>query len=71
MSISKFNEKDYQLISESYSQLKDAAVKRCANQEEMDIVQKAFDFANEAHKNVRRRSGASAQSSRSTAKKGR
>ncbi len=57
MSISKFNDKDYQMISESYSQLKEAAVKRCANQEELDVVQKAFDFANEAHKNVRRRSG--------------
>ena len=31
--------------------------KRCANQGELDMVQKAFDFANEAHKGVRRRSG--------------
>ena len=57
MSLSKFTEQDYELINESYSQLKEAAQKRCANQEELDVVQKAFDFANEAHKNVRRRSG--------------
>ena len=57
MSLSKFTEKDYQIISDSYAQLKEAAAKRCANQEELDVVQKAFDFANEAHKNVRRRSG--------------
>ena len=57
MSFSKFTDQDYQVISESYSQLRDAARKRCANQEELDVVQKAFEFANEAHKNVRRRSG--------------
>lgn len=57
MSISRFTEQDYELIRESYAQLKDAAQKRCANQEELDVVQKAFDFANEAHKDVRRRSG--------------
>jgi GTP pyrophosphokinase len=57
MSFSKFTEEDYEQIRECYSQLKEAAQKRCANQEELDVVQKAFDFANEAHKNVRRRSG--------------
>ncbi|MBO6172691.1 MAG: bifunctional (p)ppGpp synthetase/guanosine-3',5'-bis(diphosphate) 3'-pyrophosphohydrolase [Bacteroidales bacterium] len=57
MSLSKFTEEDYKVINESYAQLKEAAQKRCANQEEMDVVQKAFDFANEAHKDVRRRSG--------------
>ena len=57
MSFSKFTEEDYALIRQSYAELKDAARKRCANQEELDVVQKAFDFANEAHKNVRRRSG--------------
>lgn len=57
MSFSKFTEHDYEIIQESYSELKEAARKRCANQEELDVVQKAFDFANEAHKNVRRRSG--------------
>ncbi len=57
MSFSQFTEKDYELIRQSYAQLKAAAEKRCANQQELDVVQKAFDFANEAHKNVRRRSG--------------
>ena len=57
MSFSKFTEEDYEQIRECYDQLKEAAQKRCANQEELDVVQKAFDFANEAHKNVRRRSG--------------
>lgn len=57
MSFSRFTEEDYVVIREAYSQLKEAAAKRCANQEELDVVQKAFDFANEAHKNVRRRSG--------------
>ncbi len=57
MSFSQFTEQDYELIRQSYAQLKAAAEKRCANQRELDVVQKAFDFANEAHKNVRRRSG--------------
>ena len=57
MSFSKFTEKDYEIIRENYAQLKEAAKRRCANQEELDVVQKAFEFANEAHKNVRRRSG--------------
>ncbi|MBQ6254317.1 MAG: bifunctional (p)ppGpp synthetase/guanosine-3',5'-bis(diphosphate) 3'-pyrophosphohydrolase [Bacteroidales bacterium] len=57
MSFSRFTEEDHEVIREAYSQLKEAAAKRCANQEELDVVQKAFDFANEAHKNVRRRSG--------------
>ena len=54
MSFSKFTEQDYELINRSYGELKAAAEKRCANSEELDVVQKAFDFANEAHKNVRR-----------------
>ena len=57
MSFSKFTQQDYDVIAESYAQLKEAARKRCANEAELEIVQKAFDFANEAHKNVRRRSG--------------
>ncbi|MGN0202610.1 MAG: RelA/SpoT family protein [Candidatus Cryptobacteroides sp.] len=57
MSISQFTEKDYEMIRERYAELLDAAEKRCANEDEISIVKKAFDFANEAHKNVRRRSG--------------
>jgi len=55
--ISEFTEQDFAVINEAYADLKEAAASRCSNQKEMDVVQKAFDFANEAHKNVRRRSG--------------
>lgn len=57
MSISQFTEKDHEMIRENYASLRAAAEKRCANEQELAVVQKAFDFANEAHKNVRRRSG--------------
>ncbi|MBO5194501.1 MAG: bifunctional (p)ppGpp synthetase/guanosine-3',5'-bis(diphosphate) 3'-pyrophosphohydrolase, partial [Bacteroidales bacterium] len=57
MSVSEFTQQDYDIIARDYADLKEAAKKRCANKEELDIVQKAFDFANEAHKGVRRRSG--------------
>ena len=55
--ISVFNQNDYEVIARDYADLKEAARKRCSNQEELEMVQKAFDFANEAHKGVRRRSG--------------
>ena len=57
MSFSEFTQQDYEVIAREYADLKEVAMKRCANQEEMDVVQKAFEFANEAHKGVRRRSG--------------
>lgn len=57
MSVSEFTQQDYDLIARDFADLKEAAIKRCANQSEIDLIQKAFDFANEAHKNVRRRSG--------------
>lgn len=56
-SISEFNQRDYEIIAREYADLKEAARKRCADQSELDMIQKAFDFANEAHKGVRRRSG--------------
>ena len=55
--ISEFNQQDYEVIARDYADLKEAARKRCADQAELEMVQKAFDFANEAHKGVRRRSG--------------
>ena len=55
--ISEFTQADYEVIARDYADLKEAARKRCNDQEELDMVQKAFDFANEAHKGVRRRSG--------------
>ncbi len=57
MSFSEFTAKDYEVIAREYAELKEMARKRCARASELDIIQKAFDFANEAHKNVRRRSG--------------
>lgn len=57
MSKSEFTQQDHEVIARDYADLKEAAKKRCADQSEMDIIQRAFDFANEAHKGVRRRSG--------------
>ena len=56
-SISEFSHEDHEVIAREYADLKEAARKRCTDQSELDIIQKAFDFANEAHKGVRRRSG--------------
>ena len=55
--ISEFNQQDFEVIARDYADLKEAARKRCNSQEELEIIQKAFEFANEAHKGVRRRSG--------------
>ena len=55
--ISEFTQQDYQVIARNYADLKEAARKRCADVNELEVVQKAFDFANQAHKGVRRRSG--------------
>ena len=55
--ISEFTGHDYEVIAREYADLKEAARKRCSDREELDIIQKAFEFANEAHKGVRRRSG--------------
>ncbi len=52
-----FTEEDYNVINREFETLKKFSLKRCANQEEFELVLKAFDFANEAHKGVRRRSG--------------
>ena len=57
MSVSEFTQADYEVIARDYEDFKEDARKRCANQNELDVVQKAFEFANEAHKGVRRRSG--------------
>ena len=57
MSFSEFTRQDYDAIEREYAVLKESAQKRCAGEQEMAVVQKAFEFANEAHRNVRRRSG--------------
>ena len=56
-SFSEFTQQDYEVIARDYADLKEAARKRCADPAELEMIQKAFDFANEAHKGVRRRSG--------------
>ncbi len=55
--ISEFNQNDHEVIARDYADLQEAARKRCTDVNEMEMIQKAFDFANEAHKGVRRRSG--------------
>ena len=57
MSLSTFNQIDFDLIDNEFDSLMKVASSRCRNQGEVQIVSKAFDFANQAHKNVRRRSG--------------
>ena len=54
---SEFTPHDHEVIARDYADLKEAARKRCSDPEELAIIQKAFEFANEAHKGVRRRSG--------------
>ena len=57
MSYSEFTPQDYEVIAREWEVLRASAQKRCASPQEMDLVHKAFDFANDAHRNVRRRSG--------------
>ena len=54
---SKFNIKDYNLIKREAASLLALAKGRCRTDEEFSVVCKALEFAKEAHKNVRRRSG--------------
>ena len=48
--ISEFTTKDYEVIARDYADLKEAARRRCSDPAELEVIQKAFDFANEAHK---------------------
>ena len=57
MSLSKFNIKDYNIIKREAESLMALAKGRCRSDEEFEVVRKAFEFANAAHRNVRRRSG--------------
>ena len=57
MSFSQFTEQDYQLIERDWKVLEASAAQRCASPEELEVVRRAFNFANDAHHNVRRRSG--------------
>lgn len=57
MSSSTFNQEDEQMIRREFEKLRLASLRRCADQQQYELVLKAFDFANEAHRNVRRCSG--------------
>ena len=57
MSFSKFTIKDYTAIKRAWQKLEAQARSRCRTPEEFEVVCKAFDFANRAHRHVRRRSG--------------
>ena len=55
--ISEFSQHDHEVIARDFADLQEAARKRCGDSAELEVIQKAFEFANEAHKGVRRRSG--------------
>ncbi len=52
-----FTEEDNKLIEREFEGLRQSSRARCASDEQYQLVLKAFEFANEAHKGVRRRSG--------------
>jgi len=56
-SVSEFTQEDIDIINRDYEDLYEAARKRCANEDELRMVQEAFEFASSAHFGVRRRSG--------------
>lgn len=53
----EFTEQDRQIIQRDYAALMESAARRCTSQEQLDLVAKAYEFANSAHNGVRRRSG--------------
>ena len=57
MSFSQFTPDDFRLIRQEADVLMQAAAKRCRDESEVEMVRRAFEFANQAHKDVRRRSG--------------
>lgn len=57
MSFSEFTESDLKVIDRNWQELRKVAKERCRTDEEFAVVEKAYDFANQAHKNIRRRSG--------------
>lgn len=58
MSLSKFTDADFKVIDQEWQKLMALAKNRCSSDYEFEVVKKAFEFANQAHMNVRRRSGA-------------
>ena len=52
-----FTEEDYKLIEREFAGLRESSLRRCTDDGQYELVLKAFEFANEAHQGVRRRSG--------------
>ena len=57
MAVREFTEEDYRQINLAWESLSELARERCRTENEFETVRMAFDFANNAHKHVRRRSG--------------
>ena len=57
MSYSEFTSEDNAQINSAFADLEKFVRQRCKDSKEVALVRKAFDFANSAHMNVRRRSG--------------
>lgn len=55
--VTEFTQKDNELIQLAYADLMECVRKRCSDTTQLELVQKAFEFANAAHNGVRRRSG--------------
>lgn len=53
----EFNQNDLKLIDASFNDLMEAVRARVTDEKELDMIKRAFEFANEAHNRVRRRSG--------------
>jgi len=53
----EFTPRDLEQIEKAYGLLLEASRKRCACEEEVDTVRKAFEFANTVHNGIRRTSG--------------
>ena len=52
-----FTVRDYKLIDSEWKSFEQIARTRCSSEEEFQLVRKAYEFAEFAHRNVRRRSG--------------
>ena len=52
-----YTKEDIELINKEFEGLRLASLEKCATPEEHKVVLRAFEFAKEAHKGVRRRSG--------------
>ena len=57
MSFAKFNSEDKLLIKNAWEKLEVSARRRCRFDKEIEVVKSASEFASNAHKDIRRRSG--------------